>query len=793
MIANDTALPAKLGPYEITGLLGEGAVAYVLAAVEARTGRGVALKVLRPELVEQPLVRIHFHREANALMGIEHPNVIELYDYSGPGAEHPYIATEILSGETVRTLVERRGKIAAEAFRPLFAQVVSGLAAAHRAGLMHRDLSLENIFVEEGGRVVLTDFGLVAAAAERRTSETFITRGTGIVGTPLYFAPEVLRGAAYSARADVYSLGVCMAHALLGRPPYDTREIGALLAAIIENRLLSATSERTDVDPQLLALVDRCRAHAPKDRPASAGELEDTLRLAREEAEAGVAAWLGATAVTRITAVRQRTDEIRAAVERNDVPGALSLSTEGRYELCARLGAGGMGQVFLAQDLQRARRVAIKTLLLVDDESRRRFHREARALARLRHDNIVEIYDYSGRDAPLPFLVLELVEGATLDAVLTLRLFPENIAAIIAGQLARALIAVHASDLVHRDIKPENVFADAAGRTVLADFGIVRGVAESMNSETFVSSHTAAIGTPDFASPEQIFEPDEVGPSSDLFSLGRLMQVMVARKPDRSRMAVLSALASGTLVELPETVSPEYRELVEALCARDPAARPSAAEAAEQIDAFLAERDIRDGAEVLRAFLAQARGADDTMSHTIATRPRPSRVRALAVAGLCACALVCASLGRGDAVRPVDPEPTRGEEAAVDAPLLPPRETVIPAIPPMPETTIGPEIRVRRSQGPRDSGPRNQAGPKDEAKHAGTSPPPPAVLKFITRPWAKVIIDDRPYGDTPELRLTELRPGRHTVRFEHPPFQSAEQQVDLQPGEQRELRVTLTR
>src|SRR5262249_38684453 len=149
--------------FDIMGTLGQGQSAAVYEARDTRHGRVVALKVLKPELLAHEAARLHFHREARALLRVVHPNVVAVFDYSGPDAEQPWIASERLQGQPLKALVDERGVLPESVCAALFQQVLWGLEAAHAYGLLHRDLSLSNIFVEETGRAVVTDFGLAAS------------------------------------------------------------------------------------------------------------------------------------------------------------------------------------------------------------------------------------------------------------------------------------------------------------------------------------------------------------------------------------------------------------------------------------------------------------------------------------------------------------------------------------------------------------------------------------------------------------------------------------------------------
>ena len=197
-----------------------------------------------------------------------------------------------------------------------------------------------------------------------------------------------------------------------------------------------------------------------------------------------------------------------------------------RYEVRRLIGQGAMGKIYLAKDPKLARDVAIKMMSsgAEDPEVRKRFRLEARAVAALKHPNIVELYDYSGEHADDLFLVMEYVPGRTLNDHIIERGPMSEATALCAGhELALALEHAHAHEVVHRDLKPDNVILDQ-GRVVLMDFGVVKQVAGGAmhNRRMREAVHTQVLGTPGFMAPEQLYGRG-VGPSTDTFALGALL------------------------------------------------------------------------------------------------------------------------------------------------------------------------------------------------------------------------------------------------------------------------------
>lgn len=265
---------------------------------------------------------------------------------------------------------------------------------------------------------------------------------------------------------------------------------------------------------------------------------------------------------------------------------------DGRFELEARLGGGGMGTVWRARDLVLHRLVAVKEvrppdrdLAEYDPEGarmlRERVLREARALARIDHPNVVTIHHIvDGGDGTYPWLVMELVSGGSLADRLAQGPMPPAEAARIGRGVLAALTAAHDAGIQHRDVKPANVLLRPDGRPVLTDFGIA-----AIRESTTLTATGSIIGTADFMAPERI-TGQEGGAASDLWSLAMMLYTAVEAHHPLRRGTTLATLAAVLHEDVPPPVrAGALGELLMRVLVRDPAARPSAAE----LDRRLAE------------------------------------------------------------------------------------------------------------------------------------------------------------------------------------------------------------
>jgi len=260
--------------YEVRRLVGRGGFAEVFEAWEPRLERRVAIKALRADLGVSTDVVARFQREARAMAGLRHPNVMEVYTV-GESDGVAYFVMPLVDGESLKLRLEREGALPIAEVSRILGDAAGALAVAHRAGTVHRDVKPDNILLEgQAGRVLITDFG-IAKALDTDTSS--FTRAGVVVGTPTYMSPEQGTGDAVDHRSDIYSLGVVAFEMVVGRPPFEAKAVQAMIAKHLTEPPPSIRHHRSDCPPRLASVIEKCLAKDPGERWQSVTELVDAL------------------------------------------------------------------------------------------------------------------------------------------------------------------------------------------------------------------------------------------------------------------------------------------------------------------------------------------------------------------------------------------------------------------------------------------------------------------------------------------------------------------------------------
>jgi YVTN family beta-propeller protein len=276
----DPRLGTELAGYRIEELIGRGGMGAVYLAEDVRLGRKVALKLLSPELAEDERFRERFVRESRMAAGLEHPNIVPIYE-AGEADGVLFIAMRYIGGTDLKALIRSEGALESARTLSLLGQVADALDAAHARGLVHRDVKPANVLIAPpvvrgaSEHAYLSDFGLT----KRASSDSGITATGQFVGTIEYAAPEQFEGKPLDARTDVYSLACVLFECLTGEVPYRRDQDAALMYAHLMAPVPSAKELNPELPPAIDAVISSGMAKASDGRFARAGEL---VRSARE-------------------------------------------------------------------------------------------------------------------------------------------------------------------------------------------------------------------------------------------------------------------------------------------------------------------------------------------------------------------------------------------------------------------------------------------------------------------------------------------------------------------------------
>ncbi|MFT4108289.1 Stk1 family PASTA domain-containing Ser/Thr kinase, partial [Propionicimonas sp.] len=280
------------GRYQLGPVLGRGGMAEVRRARDLRLGRDVAVKQLRIDLASDPTFQARFRREAQAAAGLNHPNIVAVYDTGEEadplsGVQVPYIVMELVEGHTLREIL-RTGRQIVPAKALEFTQgVLDALSYSHKAGIVHRDIKPANVMLTSTGQVKVMDFGIARAVAD--TSAT-MTQTAAVIGTAQYLSPEQARGETVDSRSDIYSAGCLLYELLVGRPPFQGDSPVSVAYQHVREAPVPPSHLDAEITPAMDAITLKALAKDPADRYQTAAAMRaDIGRLLAGQSVAATA------------------------------------------------------------------------------------------------------------------------------------------------------------------------------------------------------------------------------------------------------------------------------------------------------------------------------------------------------------------------------------------------------------------------------------------------------------------------------------------------------------------------
>lgn len=540
---------AALGPrYRLDALIAANRERVLFAAYDIQLNRPVSLRI---NFYSDEKVRRWFLREAEALAQLDHPALRHAYDVAIAG-EVAYRVGNWVEGESLQDAVAR-GPRPIPTVHTLARDLLSACEHAHAHGIIIRRIVPPAVLLNLAGRGVVTDLRYCSWVLPDLPADQ---PPTGLN----FMAPEVRDGSVGDQASDVYTVGAILYYAVTGQePPLEPTEIKnprtfrpntpAAIERILLRALLPVPGDRYLTASEMLedftsdaGTFDNPASMVPPIRPSGVGVEDNTL-------------W---------------EKKLRRALGDD-------------YELLSMIGSGGFGRVYRVRDLHLEREVALKVLhphFTADPAVVERFRREAQLAARIRHPNIVDIYDIAGRSGLL-WYTMEFVDGPNLAQKVERDgpMAPDDLQRLMREALA-ALGVAHGVGLVHRDVKPENLLIERSGRLRITDFGL----ALALRGQGKFGGATSQSGTPQFAAPEQLLG-ERVDQRADLYSLAAVAYFALLGEPPFPGFTPEQVLAKQTAERFPDLrarrsdIRPQLVDVLERALRNDPADRfPSAAE-----------------------------------------------------------------------------------------------------------------------------------------------------------------------------------------------------------------------
>ncbi len=278
-------MPLKIGSlldgrYRITARVGHGGMAEVYESTDVITKRNVAIKLIREDVMSNPVNLKRFQNEASIAASLNHPNIVKVYNH-GYVEGIPYIANEFIKGQNLKEVLDFRGALPIiEAIDDLL-QVASALAYAHSRGIVHRDVKPDNIYVMGDGTVKLGDFGIAQSTAKMDDE-----KNNEIIGSVHYLAPEISLGKLATAQSDIYALGVTFFELITGHIPFNKQKAIDIAVAHVKEKFPSPKKYLPNCPKEVERIIDKCTKKNPKDRYQNAQDLYDDLLNLKENPSA---------------------------------------------------------------------------------------------------------------------------------------------------------------------------------------------------------------------------------------------------------------------------------------------------------------------------------------------------------------------------------------------------------------------------------------------------------------------------------------------------------------------------
>ncbi|MCI0607072.1 protein kinase [bacterium] len=504
----DSLIGSRIREYEILELLGKGGMGAVYRARHAFLDEERAIKVIHARLAGGSSFIDRFIREAKILTKLRHANLVQLYEFGTLETDSFFMVMELIRGESVWHRIRRVGRIPISDAIRIMRQAASGLQCAHQNGIIHRDISPDNLILLNDREPEVTkviDFGIAKPLLETSLQLTAVNL---FIGKPEYCSPEqcTLSGERQTldGRSDIYSLAVTFYQMLTGNLPFYSKS------------------------PQGYFMKHAHEMPSPPSFYFPAGTFPESLDRLILKALA-----------KRREERHQTIDEFLAELELSTtqpVPLVPLLSEPetgevfaGRYLIEGKLGHGEMGMVFKALDKILEIPVALKTVSLdiaEDEKTLARFKREVILARKVTHPNVCRVYDI-GEQNGVHYVSMEFVEGRTLaDYMRTQGRLPAETSIPILEQVLHAIRETHRAGIIHRDLKPQNIMIDVRSRLKIMDFGISLSADYSRITQT-----GSLLGSPHYMAPE-VFEEKAVDARADLYSIGVLMySLLTGRLP----------------------------------------------------------------------------------------------------------------------------------------------------------------------------------------------------------------------------------------------------------------------